>query len=172
MLLETDTEEELDRLVAALKVGLKGPGRTVVRAGKRRLIRLTGLDAMVTEDEIRSAVCSAVEHCEWDDVSVVRMHKYPTQEQEAVVLVPEGVASALRKEGRVKIGWISSAVAVVGERLPVCFACRREGHIARHCPVRGAASGGRGKEEVTGERGRADVLPPPARWPGEGGWPA
>jgi hypothetical protein len=100
----------------------------------RRTIMLRDVDNVVSEEEIRQAICAEA----GDDVGQIEVHiKKPEQGTKgrktyAMVTVNTRTAQVLENKERLRVGWSQFRTRAL-ERPAKCFRCQEFGHLAADC---------------------------------------
>jgi hypothetical protein len=100
----------------------------------RRTIMLRDVDNVVSEEEIRQAICAEA----GDDVGQIEVHiKKPEQGTKgrktyAMVTVNTRTAQVLENKERLRVGWSQYRTRAL-ERPAKCFRCQEFGHLAADC---------------------------------------
>jgi len=96
-----------------------------------RVIHLRGLDAAVTEREIKDAVAREI-GAEEGVLEVRALRPAYGCRQNATLMMPDAAARKLLQRSRMKIGWTDCRIAE-RERETRCFRCWEVGHIKAQC---------------------------------------
>ncbi|CAG4971184.1 unnamed protein product [Colias eurytheme] len=123
--------EKADLLANKLKALFKDNAIKVSRPVKMADLRVSGLNASVTADDLKDAIVSKGE-CLVDQIRVSQIRKDRTGLYAAWVNCPVTVAKKLT-ETRFLVGWVAARVRVQAPREMRCFRCLEVGHVANRC---------------------------------------
>ncbi|XP_045500774.1 uncharacterized protein LOC123698235 [Colias croceus] len=123
--------EKADLLASKLKTIFKDKNIKVSRPVKMADLRVSGLDASVTENDLKDAIVTKGE-CLVDQIRVSQIRQDKTGLYGAWVNCPVTVAKKLT-EARFLVGWVAARVRVQEPREMRCFRCLEVGHVANRC---------------------------------------
>ena len=135
ILIEIPSEEsaaKADDLATRLRcVFPEGSEVRISRPIKRSEIKICGLDASISTDEIKEA---EVGGCAKEEIKVGEIKKRsPRGMGAAWVQCPSTAAKILADRERIVIGWTAARIEVLKARLMTCFKCLERGHTASNC---------------------------------------
>ena len=123
-----------DELADRLRRIFSGDGEIKVsRPTKRSELRISGLDATISNEEVAEAIATKCD-CPVHEIRVGEIKKRSPRALGAVwVQCPSTVAKILADAGRITIGWIAARIEALRARPMTCFRCMERGHTARNC---------------------------------------
>ncbi|CAG4914405.1 unnamed protein product [Colias eurytheme] len=123
--------DKADLLSARLMTLFKDRGVKVSRPVKMADLRVSGLDASITENDLKEAVAAKGE-CAAEQIRVSRMQQDRTGLFAAWVNCPV-IAAKKITEARFLVGWVAARVTIQKPRELRCFRCLEVGHVANRC---------------------------------------
>jgi len=130
-----DNEAKADALASQMRRALDGmDGVSISRPSRSHELRLRGLDVSVTVEDVLSAVAEQG-GCGRDTVRVGPFRPAPTGLRNVWVRCPARAALLLATPpGRLRIGWSTVQVDLLGLRPTRCYRCLARGHTQQRCP--------------------------------------
>lgn len=89
------------------------------------------MDEATEEEEIKSALAVAA-NAAHTDIQILNIRESFAKTKQALIKVPENIASTLINAGKVRIGWVICRVRKK-TRARQCFRCFEQGHVAKEC---------------------------------------
>lgn len=124
--------EKSERLSAAIKERMADV--KVENTRKEKTVYILDVDAITTEEEVRSAVIQNLKCSDKNggDVKIRSLHLNRAGSKTAVVVAPMDMATKLLDLGRIRIGWLSCRIRG-GTEVLRCYRCLESGHEAAKC---------------------------------------
>ncbi|KAI4461047.1 zinc finger cchc-type superfamily [Holotrichia oblita] len=109
----------------------KLPTATTSLLVSKKVLHVKGMDEVVTTQEIKDAICKAIE-TKPETFEVKALRPAYGNRQNATIVMPEGDARKLIQARKIKIGWTSCKIV---ERKPdlKCYKCWDYGHTKSEC---------------------------------------
>ncbi|XP_011688247.1 PREDICTED: uncharacterized protein LOC105450199 [Wasmannia auropunctata] len=128
-----DMSPKADLLADKLREAFKGSEVRVARPSLRGELRLSGLDASISPEELKAAMADNG-GCATTDIRLGQYRITRNGARTVWTQCPLNAAMQLAQEGRLRVGW-STARAVLLKKRPVqCFRCMASGHVRERCP--------------------------------------
>lgn len=112
----------------------------VARPIKTAELRVKDLDDSVTAGEVSGAVAESG-GCPAEEVRAGAVSRAPNGLGTVWVRCPLTAANKIAAMGRIRVGWASARVELLGVRPLQCFRCLEGGHVRRNCPSSADRSG-------------------------------
>ncbi|CAG4916804.1 unnamed protein product [Colias eurytheme] len=125
------SNEKADLLSDKLKTLFKNKNIKVSRPVKMADLRVSGLDASITANDLKEAIVIKGE-CSAEQIRVSQLQKDKTGLYAAWVNCPVTAAKKV-SEARFLVGWVAARVRVQKPRELRCFRCLEVGHVANRC---------------------------------------
>ncbi|XP_045496920.1 uncharacterized protein LOC123695199 [Colias croceus] len=125
------SDEKADLLSVKLKTLFKDKNIKVSRPVKMADLRVSGLDASITANDLKEAIVKKGE-CSAEQIRVSQIKKDKTGLYAAWVNCPVTAAKKV-SEARFLVGWVAARVRVQKPRELRCFRCLEVGHVANRC---------------------------------------
>ncbi|XP_011701454.1 PREDICTED: uncharacterized protein LOC105458086 [Wasmannia auropunctata] len=128
-----NTSPAADTLARKLRDAFQETNILIKRPMLRGEIRLTGLDASVTTDELIETLAKAGE-CDSTNVRLGSFRIARNGQRTVWLQCPLYSAHRLAESGRLRVGWSTALVTLLRRRPLQCFKCFATGHVRDRCP--------------------------------------
>ncbi|XP_011688265.1 PREDICTED: uncharacterized protein LOC105450213 [Wasmannia auropunctata] len=128
-----DMSPKADALAAKLRETFGDSEVRVARPSLRGEIRLSGLDASLTPEEVKTAMADKG-GCAVEDIRLGQYRITRNGFRTVWAQCPLGAAMDLAQEGGLRVGWSTSRVDLLKKRPVQCFKCFATGHVREKCP--------------------------------------
>ncbi|XP_011706850.1 PREDICTED: uncharacterized protein LOC105462026 [Wasmannia auropunctata] len=128
-----NTSPAANNLAKKLQEAFKDTNVQIRRPMMRGEVRLAGLDASVTTEELIEAVARAG-GCEAANVRLGSFRLARNGMRTVWLQCPLEAATRLAETGKIRAGWSTALVALLKRRPLQCFKCFATGHVRDNCP--------------------------------------